>query len=305
MTLKILPLEESMAPQVAHAFNRAIDGVPHCHPLSAEEYLAATRLDTAYHGMNTLHSQNTVVALTSGRVVGMATAAQGTHGQQGPLASGQIRMLWYERGHRLAGQSLLEAAEGHLTALGHGNFSAFNHEFQFPGYHFTNANLTDRWDHVHGLLGISGYRRLRGEVFLDWPDLHPPDPGACPIQAEIRIESRPGKGSRADLAVRAVRSQREVGACLCWSGGEFSAHPAAQDWVFVRWLWVDEPLQGLGMGRYLLLRALVEARVLGYAHSAISTDWSNHRAMLLYANTGYRAVDWTSMYHKGAVCEPA
>jgi len=305
MTIRIVPLDEGLVPQVAQAFSTATSHVPHCYPVSAEEYVAATKLASANYGRNTLRSQRTMVALSSGRVLGFATTALGTHGKKGSEESALIRMLWYERGYRRAGQALLNAAEQHLTGLGHNEISAFDQDFRFPGYYLPPADLTDRWDHVHGLLGINGYERKRGEVFLDWRDFRPPDPGACPVAADIRVERLSGDGARDEISVGAYVSEKIVGTCICMCGGEFARDSQAQDWLFTVWLHVDEGLRAKGLGRYLLLRALNEARTDGYVHATISTDRSNHRALLLYGNIGYQSVDWTSMYRKGTNNESA
>lgn len=298
--MEIVTFDRSMAAEVAQAYNKEIADVPHSYPVSAEEYAAATTSTTADHGRNAIQNPETLVALSSGRVLGSATCALGKHGVEGSQEIALIRMLWYERAHRRAGQALLAAAEERLLEQGFSEIIAFDHDFQFPRYHLAHADLTDRWDHVHGLLGISGYTRARGEVFLDWPDFQPPDAGECPVNADVRVERWPGDGTRDNFAVNAHLGEEKVGTCICWGGGEFASGAPAQEWVFTAWLWVDDSLQGRGLGRYLLLRALAEARAVGYRHAAISTDWTNHRAILFYGNIGYRAVDWTSMYRRGA-----
>ena len=61
---------------------------------------------------------------------------------------------------------------------------------------------------------------------------------------------------------------------------------------------MDEPLQGRGLGRYLLQRAMKEMHAKGYRHAAISTWWRNYRAFLFYSNYGFRAADWTYAFRR-------
>jgi GNAT superfamily N-acetyltransferase len=209
-------------------------------------------------------------------------------------------MLWYKRGERQTGVALLSHAEERLRALGSEQIVAFDSSFRFPGYCLAHAHLTDRWDHVHGLLGANGYARHEGEVFLDWTDYASPDPGRCPVEADIRVERRLEGGARPDVDVVAYREGERIGVCYNRCAGQYAEDDRAQDWTFTTWIWVEDSLRRRGLGRYLLLRALAEARSDGYRHAAISTEWHNHFAILFYSNIGYRAVDWTSMYIKGA-----
>ena len=86
---------------------------------------------------------------------------------------------------------------------------------------------------------------------------------------------------------------KRVGECWSVSGGEFSSHPEAQNWLHTTWLGIEDEFQGQGLGRYLLQYELQEMHKVGYRHAAISTAWDNHRAFLFYSNCGYRTVDWT------------
>ena len=93
--------------------------------------------------------------------------------------------------------------------------------------------------------------------------------------------------------MRAYLDDEEIGECESVSGGEFSSHPDAQDWLHTTGLDIEEPYQGQGIGRYLLQYSLQEMHQVGYRHATISTDWENYRAFLFYSNCGYRVVDWT------------
>ena len=300
--MEILPYNPALAEAVTEAYNRACSNVPHCYPITAEEYATAITSTHSEQERGIAQAPQTLILRSSGRILGFATTALRTPSEeQGSPEEGVLRMLWYERGHREAGQALLVAAEEHLRGRELDQIVAFDEDLRLPTYHLPHARLTDRWDHVRGLLGINGHVRVSGEVFLDWQDFESPDPGDCPIDAQVRVERRVNRGVRPNLVVTAHVHEDQVGICTCDCAGEFSRDPRAQDWVFTTWLWVDENLRGRRLGRYLLLRALNEARAEGYVHASISTEWTNYRALLFYGNVGYRAVDWTATYRRGAV----
>lgn len=58
-------------------------------------------------------------------------------------------------------------------------------------------------------------------------------------------------------------------------------------------LFIADEMQGRGLGKYLLRRALAEMRGAGYRHAIISTSLGNDRAFVFYSNFGYRFCDWT------------
>jgi ribosomal protein S18 acetylase RimI-like enzyme len=290
----------SLAEETTAAYNRAVANVPCCYPMSPGEFQRAVTSSTASFGRNIVRDSVTHVARSEGRIVGWATSAIGTHGSDGLGERAIVRMLYYERGESPAGQALLEAVEERLLGPQFAALAAFAGTFRLPGYHLPYAGLTDRWDHVRALLGMNGYTCRRGEVFLDWPDCEPPDPGSCPMDLEVRVERRPGEVRNPDIEVRALRDQGVIGTCRCLSAATFSRADPAQSRIFTRWIGIHDRYQGQGLGRHLLLLALREARAAGYAHATISSEASNYRAMLLYGNLGYRAVDWTTRYVKGA-----
>jgi GNAT superfamily N-acetyltransferase len=100
------------------------------------------------------------------------------------------------------------------------------------------------------------------------------------------------------LTVHAYRGERELGICMCVSCVEYNLVGADQAWAFTKWLGVEEEVQGRGLGKALLQRALRELRGVGYRHAAISTALHNYRAALFYSNLGYKVVDWTYEYSR-------
>ena len=58
-------------------------------------------------------------------------------------------------------------------------------------------------------------------------------------------------------------------------------------------LYVAEPFREQRLGSFLIATARQEMRRLGCRHTALSTSWRNHRAVLMYTNTGYEHADRT------------
>ncbi len=272
--MQIEAYRPEMAPALAAGYNDLVAGLPYCHPVRAEQIAVAAGGDAMDAR---LHSDAVFAVMQGG----------------GPPPRGAIRFLWYARGHRAAGQALLEAAEKHLCAQDAGSDIAFHQDYRYPFYHIGHAYLSDRLEHIHALFGINGYQRCAGEVYLLWPDCRPPAPGEPPLPLELRLEWREGRGELPGLTVRALLEGQEVGVCENLSLGEFTDAADAQDHFLTKWLGVEEPVQGRGLGRFLLATALGELHGRGYRHAVISTSWTNHRACLFYSNFGYRANDWT------------
>lgn len=286
--------EPAMAPALTAAYNRAVLRVPHCYPVSEADLAAALAPAVgAVSRHNRLHSEAVFVTTSAAAMGGFVHAAVERPCEEGGSERGVIRFLWYDRGHREAGQALLAAAEECLRERGIAQIEAFPQEYRYPFYHLRAAYLSVRLDQVEALLQFNGYRRVRGEVFLDWPDYAPRPPGSAPVFAAISLEWVQGRGARPGLHLRAHHKEKQIAECVCVSCGEYSEADAAQDWLFTTWLGVDDAFQGKGLGRYLLERALEEMHGVGYRHAVISAAWDNCRAFLFYSNFGYHVVDWT------------
>lgn len=291
--MEVVRYEPGMLAELTDVYNRATGCVPHCYPVSAArlgEELAGAREEP--EGRPRLASQRVFVAREGGAAVGFLHAAVGRFGEH-KTEQGIIRFLWYERGRRKAGGGLLDQAEEFLRRQGVPRVEAFPEECAYPFYHAGDAYLSNRLDHVQALLAVNGYRRMEGEVFLDWPDFEPLKPGPAGVTPAITVERGEKPGRRPDVSVVARLDGSVIGVCNSLSLAARGGGDEADEWVFTDWLGVEDEHQRKGLGLLLLRRALVEARELGYRHAAISTDWMNHRAFLFYSNFGYRVVDWT------------
>ena len=275
-------------------YNRQTVNVPHCYPVKEEEFVLAMRGVNGKADMQEggLDFETVFVAIENRAVQAFIHVGIGQVGGNRNIPVGVIRFLGYERGARRAGQAALEKAEAHLEACNVSHIDAFSQDSRYRFYHFENAGLSDGLDHVQALLGFNGYQYCSGEVFLDWENYTvTPVPSSVPVTFSVEWEQ--GRGQRPNSTVRAYLDDEEIGECESVSGGEFSSHPDAQDWLHTTGLDIEDPYQGQGIGRYLLQYSLQEMRKVGYRHATISTDWENYRAFLFYSNCGYRAVDWT------------
>jgi GNAT superfamily N-acetyltransferase len=291
--MEIVRCEPALAAPLAAAYNAAVRDLPHCYPVRADAFAAMVEGEEAGRG---LRRPLVLVAWERDAVIGWVHAGLGPERHAPGPGVGVIRFLWYARGERLAGQALLEAAEAHLRGHGMPRVVAFPQRHRYPFYHLDHAYLSDRLEHVLGLLGRNSYRRAAGEVFYDWPAFAPELPALPDLPIQVVVTPQPGRGSRPGLRVHARLGDDPAGECVCSSCAEYAPdeHLAvASEWGFVDWLNVPEPLHARGLGRYLLGRALCELRALGYRHAAISSARDNYRAILFYSNFGFHAVDWT------------
>jgi ribosomal protein S18 acetylase RimI-like enzyme len=323
----LVPYDPSLAEALCHVYNEAVRHVPHCYPVSVERFAAEmpSSRPTASQAALAMSASDdelvraqVLVAMERGVIAGfvhfglrrdvrLARIDGPAHARPVRAESrirsetkGIVRFLWYRRGERRSGQALLDAAEEawssdpETVAVA----EAFHYDHRYPFYHLEHAYLSGYLDHVHALLGANGYRRAGSELALDWPNYRPVRPDALDLAVEFTDQWRQGRGQRPGLIVKAHRRDKEVGVCICSSLGEVADADEAQDWLYVRWLAVSEELQGHGLGRHLLRRALHAMHGVGYRHATICTYGDNYPAFLLYSNMGYRVVDWTYCFSK-------
>ena len=295
--MEILQYTSDQQTPVTQFYNRLIANVPHCYPVTEEEFAIVLRgvttgkADKDDFGRG-LDSETAFVAIREGAV--QAFIHVGLTQMRGEDV-GIIRFLGYERGARRAGQAVLEKAETYLKSFNVTRIFAAERRYRF--YHFEYACLSDALDQVQGLLGFNGYHRSNGWVFLDWEN-YDVTPIPAPIPVTLSVEWKDERGQRPDSVIKAYQGDEEIGLCVSVSGGEYSDHPDAQDWFHTVYLEIEGEFQGQGLGRYLLQYALQEMKKIGYQHATISTRWDDYRALLFYSNCGYRVADWTYAYEK-------
>jgi GNAT superfamily N-acetyltransferase len=295
--MEIFQYTPDMQAPVTQFYNRLTANVPHCYPVTEEEFATAVRGVTtgkADKNEGGLDSETAFVAITEGAVQAFIHVGLG---QIRDEDIGIIRFLGYDRGARHAGQAVLERVEAYLKAFNVTRIFAFRSNCRYHFYHFEYAYLSDALDQVQALLGFNGYHRYNGWVFLDWENYSvtpiPPN-----LSVTFSVDWLQERGQRPNSIIKAHRDGEQVGLCESVSGGEYSSHPDAQNWLHTVYLEIEGEFQGQGLGRYLLQYALQEMKKIGYRHAAISTGWDDYRALLFYSNCGYRVVDWTYGYEK-------
>lgn len=298
--MEILQFTPDLLTPLTKFYNRLTTDVPHCYPIKNEEFAHALcgvitgKADKTEGGLD---SESAFVIVENSEILAFIHVGIGQIGDNREIDIGVIRFLGYMRGKRQAGQVALEKAEEYLKSYNVSQIWAFSSDCRYRFYHFEHACLSDTHDHVHALLGINGYRRSDGEIFLDWTNFNViPEPSSLPVT--LSVNWKHGKGQRPNCHVKAFLNDKKVGECDSVSGGEFSSHPNAQDWLHTEWLGINDDFQGQGLGKYLLQYTLHEMHKIGYRHAAISTNWENHRALLFYGNCGYKVVDRTYEYEK-------
>ena len=294
--MEIITFDSSMLGDVTALYNDVVRDVPHCWPVEPDEMAWALGPDApAPKGSPALVDEAMFVALEGGTMRAFVHA--GMQPQQDPYRQsiGVVRFLAFRRGDHRAGHAALEEAESHIRARSIAPALAFDQAYRYPFFCASAAYLSDDLDHIGSALGLAGYSRVCGEVFLDWPDFEPPPvDAALPIDgADLRVMEVQGKGRLPGLELRLVRGEVEAARCWHVSAGDFSRAREAQEWAFCTSLHVRREFQGNGIGKWLLQTALPLVKERGYRHAAISTASENWRAQSLYGNMGYRSVDWT------------
>lgn len=291
--MEILPFQSNMIGPLVKAYNQAVAGIPHCYRATTIDFESELAPVLSGEPGDTRREEALFVAVIDRRLAGFVHVAVGPPKPGDDPEEGLIRFFWYRPGNREAGAALLRAAEAHCLAHGVTAINAFPQKHRYSFYMLKAAYMSDRLGHVAGLLGVSGYSRSEGEVFLDWPEFSAAQPGPLPDGLPVSVLHSDGLGRLPGFTIRVAPEGKEIGICENVSVGDFSRDRLAQEWFFTTWLGVDTEYQSLGLGRWLMQRALWEAQIIGYRHAAISTAWQNHRALLFYSNFGYQVSGWT------------
>lgn len=302
--VEIVPYEPEMAPALTALYNRGMLGVPHCYPAAVEVVSACLSGGTEAQRKMPLQARQVLVALDGASVKGFVHLGIGRERHRDTEEKGILRFLWAGPGYRVAGRALLEAAEEVLRKRGMQQIAAFPQAHRYPFYHLPYAYLSDRLWHIGALLAMAGYQTTQGEVFLGWRDYPAIELTPTSMPTKVTVHWRGEEGKRPGVAVCADQGERRVGICCCAPLANWTDVPETQDWCFVDWVCVEEDVQGQGLGKHLLQRALVEMREAGFRHTAISTDWRNYQAALFYTNLGYQVLDWTHGYERDLASRP-
>lgn len=280
------------AGELFRVYNEQTAAIPHCYPVSQEEFEAGLLGPRNDNHCKESHSEKIIVAEQDGRIVGFAHIAIGrVEYSDRKQIGGLLHFLTYESGQRAAGQALLEQCEKHSRDSGAQQVWAFQNGCNYPFYHFDFGNVSDKMGHVYALFQMNGYEINEGEIFMEQPIYSAIEPIPPESQVEIMVKQEPGRGILPGLLVQAFRDGKKFGTCESGSCGDCCKTDEVQDWFFVHWLGIEAEEQGKGWGRYLLQRTRWEMRKIGYKNTIISTDITNHRALLFYTNYGYRVSD--------------
>jgi GNAT superfamily N-acetyltransferase len=160
------------------------------------------------------------------------------------------------------------------------------------------GHISERVSHLPPLFGMAGYAIPEIEVFFHWPNFDPPQVPEPDLGFDLVCEERQVERRGTEITVLAKQGDQRVGECKMSSLSGDSWRPQFADWCACDDLCVSEPLQGKGLGKYLLARGLTEMRRAGCRHALINTDWDNYRAYLFYTNFGYRFLDRTFGFRK-------
>ena len=301
--MKIMYWDVADAGNLVHVYNEQLTRVPYCYPVSPEEFEIGVRYrKDADEPYEELHSEKFIVGEQNGKIVGFSdVVVVETEEYEQKERIGLIRFLTYQPSYRSVGQALLKESERYLCDLGMSEIRAFritydDDDLSYRFYHLGFGLISDQTTHIYALFRMNGYEinsAEQGEVFLNQPEYSVDEPMLPDNQVEIVVKQKPGRGVLPGLTVQALRSGNEIGVCYSLSAGQYCQTSEVQDWVFIKWIGVEEEEQGKGWGHYLLQRNLWEMQKIGYKNTVISTDITNYRAQLFYTNYGYRVVDTT------------
>lgn len=295
--MEIVPFEPKMAEDVARCYSDVVASAPYCEPVGGEWFADLTRLER-----QPLTEEEILVARHGGEAVGFAhvgVAAPASEDWHYKGEPGVIRFLAYRQGRRPVGAALLEAAERWLRERGRPRIIAGHCNFMHPFYHLPFGHISERISHLPPLFGMAGYAVEDSEVFFAWEDFESPMVHQPDLGVEVVVEWRDqvetfGPG----VVVHPKRGNKTFGECHIVRLGWDTWRPEISEWCFCTSLHIDEPLQGKGLGKYMLSLGLQEAREKGLRHAMISTDWNNYRAYLFYTNFGFRFLDRTFSFRK-------
>ena len=303
MTTIVSTFGSELAEATAASHNRTFADIPFCWPIDAQALMDPATLPC--DNLSALRGDLLLVAREGQAVVGYVHVVVEDAKPEGERdwddyaqTQGVLRMFWYERGYRAAGAVLLEQAESHVRAHGLQRIEVMHSKRGYPWYHLPHVHLTQRLEHVHALLYAHGFARDKSNVALIWPDAANAPLAPCALDYHLRIEREDCSGPAKRQLLFAEQGDTFCGMCVGASLAEQHADLRARDWSYIRWLTVDEPFRRQGLAQRLLTETFRTMAGEGARHAAICCIEENTPALLLYANMGFRAVDFTYTYVK-------
>ena len=302
--MQITNLPVNRARELAPVYNSHVANVPLCAAVSPDTFSESISFNEP-EASDRVHEQGFLVAIENGEPIGFAHVAVGRfpgpelHGDDMEHETGAIRFLTYARGNRAVGQALLEAAESYLRKRDVGRILACPIVAGYVFCRFGLGELSDRRSHIVALFGMNSYYIARGSVYLRSDDFEVLEPELPSESAEVKINRIPGeRGCLPSVSITSKVQDQLICTCEIHSLAKWGNLPDSTTTFVFCDLEVEDPFQGQGWGRYLVLAALREARNIGYRHSVTSTDLDNYRAQLLYTNYGYDVVDTAYSFRK-------
>lgn len=299
--MRVVPFTSEIAADVAAYFNEAISDLPHCFPVAAHAFgQSVGGLLKHTRRLRRLEPDAAFVAYRDDRPAGFVHCAPENTRTGNPTDRGVIRFISFRKEDREAGQALLDEAHNYLERHGSKEIVAFKSAYRYPFYHQLSAGLSDHWDHVQELFQANAYRRTGDEIHLEWGNFEPQEPPIPSVKVDIEVIPLEGEHALPGLHLKAFRNGMFVGECGNDPYAETRDLPELQDWFYIGWLGIEAPFRGKGLGKYLLLRSLVEMHALGYRHATLSCAKGNKVAFALYAGCGFRIFDRTAQFMRSA-----
>jgi GNAT superfamily N-acetyltransferase len=290
--MEIIEFQPELAGALARCYNETLADVPYFLPAQPEwfaEPLASRHQQCAEEQIFAAQEDGDAVGFVH---VGVAAPADKQYDLPGE--PGVIRALCYRPGRRLAGAALLDAAERWARDRGRTETVAGDERFM---YLFSPVgSLSERVSHVPPLLRLAGYQTAACDVTLHWPDFEPPAVRRPDLEFELVYEEGETRPRR-HVLLHAMQGDDEIGDCKMYWLGMPQYRPQFLDWCYCG-IGVAGDLQGRGLGKYLLSRALAAMREQGAKHTLLLTHDDNYLAQLFYANFGYRFLDRTFSFRK-------
>lgn len=284
---------------------------PYYYPVSETEFVDGIRFqeedDEPYLDLS---ENKIIVAEEQGAIVGFAHVAIWDKEHDSQMGGawriedrmqdrmGLVLFFHYRRGHRSAGTALIEAMEQYCNGFGVSQIRVFSH-YGYRFHRYSHPFGSDRMPHVLSLLGLHRYRAILGWSYTVMPEFSVSEPGALPTGVSYETELHSGKGDLPNIEITVKRDEEDVASTLVWSAGHTCQAMEAQDIFKIMWFYVSEEAnRGQGLGTFMMQLLLREGKLAGYRHASTGTAAGNHRANLLYYNTGFQMVDTNYTYFK-------